>query len=193
MSTDSYSKTRVVPNMSYQRSGPKSYVYLLQKWGFQPTLPGPYVHVDKVVRQEFGFGFLKRVLGKTRTDSVLAKKEGPEGATTAEPREVPTQDIQYDSIYLSEVYIGTPPQKLLLDFDTGSADTWVRYSTIHMKFMLILARSGPPNSPPLSRKPPDTPSSTPKNLPHSSRRRTRLGKSHMATNLLRLGLLAPIM
>ncbi|KFZ19559.1 hypothetical protein V502_03583 [Pseudogymnoascus sp. VKM F-4520 (FW-2644)] len=104
---------------------PKSYVYLLQKWGFQPTLPGPYVHVDKVVRQQFGFGFLKKVLGKTRTDSVLAKKEGPEGATTREPREVPTQDIQYDSIYLSEVYIGTPPQKLLLDFDTGSADTWV--------------------------------------------------------------------
>ena len=193
MSIDSYSKIKVVPNMNYQRSGPKSYVYLLQKWGFQPTHPGPYVHIDKVVRQEFGFGFMKKILGKTRTDSVLAKKEGPEGATAAAPREVPTQDMQYDSIYLSEVYIGTPPRKLLLNFDTGSADTWVRYSSIHMRCLLIQARSGPPNFPPASRKLPDTLSLTPKNLPHSSLRRTRLGKSHMATTPLRLGLLAPIM
>jgi hypothetical protein len=169
MSTQDSSKIKVVPNSNYQHSGLKSYVYLLQKWGFQPTLPGPYVHVDKVVWQGFGFGFLKKFIGKTRTDSALAKKEGPEeAAAKAETREVPTQDIQYDSIYLSEVYIGTPPQRLLLDFDTGSADTWVSYSTSHMKFMLILARSGPPHFPPISRKQPATPSSTPKNLPHSS-------------------------
>lgn len=73
MSTNSYSKINIVPNRNYKHSGPKSYVYLLQKWGFQPTLPGPYVHVDKIVREGFGFGFFKKIFGKTRTDSALAK------------------------------------------------------------------------------------------------------------------------
>lgn len=133
MSTNDYSKIKVVPNKNYQRSGPKSYVYLLQKWGFRPTLPGPYIHIDKVVRQGLGFGFFKKICGNTRTDSALAKQEGLGGASAVAPREVPTQDIQHDSMYLSEVYIGTPPQKLLLDFDTGSADTWVCYLSIYMR------------------------------------------------------------
>jgi hypothetical protein len=38
---------------------------------------------------------------------------------------VPAEDIQNDSLYLCEVGIGSPEQKLYLDFDTGSSDLWV--------------------------------------------------------------------
>ena len=61
---------------------------------------------------------------------VLQKK----AATNGQAGEVPSEDVQNDSEYLSEVAIGTPAQTLKLDFDTGSADLWASGSVPSQRF-----------------------------------------------------------
>ncbi|KAI0473219.1 secreted aspartic proteinase precursor [Xylariaceae sp. FL0804] len=53
----------------------------------------------------------------SRLSSVILKR-GQEGSASATPE-------QYDIQYLTPVQIGTPPQTLHLDFDSGSSDLWV--------------------------------------------------------------------
>ncbi|KAI1081145.1 aspartic endopeptidase [Whalleya microplaca] len=127
------SKIKVIHNENYKRHGTKSYVWLLNRYRFQPTKPGPYFHVDKVKHGVFSEGFKSALGGRVHTERALVKKlDADEDGKNPDHGEVTADDQQNDTMYVCEVKVGEPPQKMMLDFDTGSADTWV-CSTLQTK------------------------------------------------------------
>jgi hypothetical protein len=101
---DDLGRATLVRNPEYERNGLKSYVRALQKYGITPTVEGPFSGRPGEVQVGLRALF-DRILGRTDLLQV--------------------EDVEHNTLYIAEVGIGTPPQTVKLNFDTGSADTWV--------------------------------------------------------------------
>lgn len=114
------SKVKLFANPDYHKSGTKSYLHTMRKYRFNPTLGGAYF-LGTTLHQTGRQYTNKPIGGRAHLRQVMQRSM--DGGHVGQ---VGADDIQNDSMYLAQVGIGSPAQNLNLDFDTGSADLWVR-------------------------------------------------------------------
>jgi hypothetical protein len=102
----------------YEKDGLRSYGHFLKKFAAAPTLEGPLDLVHEIIYDGTSLlGHLDKHDHSVKTRPLLLRRD-----VTGRAGHVNANDIQQDSEYIAPVSIGTPPQALLLQFDTGSAD-----------------------------------------------------------------------
>ncbi|KAL1837235.1 hypothetical protein VTJ49DRAFT_4094 [Mycothermus thermophilus] len=112
-------KVVAIPNPKCKCNGTQIYVSVLSRYDFVPTKPGPYY--KKTVLLSDTSPDADPATNGTRITKGLFKKT--QDNDTSAP--VEAKDQHNDPPYLFEISIGTPPQKFMLAFDTGSADLWL--------------------------------------------------------------------
>ncbi|KAF8322271.1 acid protease [Clavulina sp. PMI_390] len=105
-------------NQNWKPNGPMDYARSAKKWAIQPTAYTAYYCQDNCL---FHRNLLDSEMGPGKLFLDRSKASGPPKGGAR----LTANDIQNDLEYVVPVTIGTPPQVVHLDFDTGSADLWV--------------------------------------------------------------------
>ncbi|OIW26012.1 Asp-domain-containing protein [Coniochaeta ligniaria NRRL 30616] len=108
-------KIHQAPNVNFRSrgQGPRALAKAYQKYGVE--FPDGLLEIVYEILKELGIPVPDRNGGASDGN----------GTTNAGQGEAAALPEMFDTEYLTPVQIGTPPQTLNLDFDTGSSDLWV--------------------------------------------------------------------